>query len=98
MAPIWLPQSPRLSVPRRCRSSAFARLANRKRGSMKAKHAPGYVPNPHYSQEDWNEVSDNPEWTKEDFAKARPFAEVFPEMAAALTRRRGERGPQKTPT
>ncbi len=38
---------------------------------------------------------DNPEWTAEDFAAARPFAEVFPDTAAAL--RRG-RGPQKTPT
>jgi uncharacterized protein (DUF4415 family) len=65
---------------------------------MKAKRAPGYTPNPHYSQEDWDEVSDNPEWTKEDFAKAKPFAEVFPEMAASLARARGERGPQKAPT
>ena len=62
---------------------------------MTAKHSPGYVPNPHYTQEDWDEVSDNPEWTKEDFEKARPFAEVFPELAEKM--RRG-RGPQKTPT
>lgn len=40
-------------------------------------------------------VDDNPEWTKEDFAKAKPFAEVFPELAATI--RRG-RGPSKTPT
>ncbi|HEX7741177.1 MAG TPA: BrnA antitoxin family protein, partial [Sphingobium sp.] len=40
-------------------------------------------------------VDDNPEWTKEDFAKAKPFAEVFPELAASI--RRG-RGPSKTPT
>lgn len=62
---------------------------------MTAKYAPGYVPNPYYTQEDWDEVSDNPEWTKEDFAQARPFAEVFPELAEKM--RRG-RGPQKTPT
>jgi uncharacterized protein (DUF4415 family) len=62
---------------------------------MSRKNAPGYVPNPDYTQEDWNEVSDNPEWTAEDFAKARPFAEVFPEMAAAIKRGRGK---QKTPT
>jgi len=62
---------------------------------MSGKDAPGYVPNPKYSQEDWNEVSDNPEWKAEDFAKARPFAEVFPEMAAALKRARGK---QKAPT
>jgi len=62
---------------------------------MKAKHAPGYIPNPDYTQEDWDEVSDNPEWTEEDFAKARSFAEVFTEIAEKI--RRG-RGPQKAPT
>ncbi|GJD94805.1 BrnA antitoxin family protein [Methylobacterium iners] len=59
-----------------------------------AKHAPGYVPNAAYSQEDWDEVSDNPEWTEEDFRKARPFAEAFPALAEALRR---ARGPQKSP-
>jgi uncharacterized protein (DUF4415 family) len=39
-------------------------------------------------------VSDNPEWTAEDFAKAKPFSEVFPEIAKTITRR----GPQKEPT
>lgn len=29
---------------------------------------------------------DNPEWTAEDFAKAKPFAEVFPELAASMAR------------
>jgi uncharacterized protein (DUF4415 family) len=52
----------------------------------KAPHAPGYVPNPHYSQEDWDDVSDNPEWTEEDFANAKPFAEAMPELAAALAK------------
>jgi hypothetical protein len=28
------------------------------------------------------EDPDNPEWTAEDFARAKPFAEVFPELAA----------------
>ena len=37
---------------------------------------------------------DNPEWTAEDFKRAKPFAEVFPEFAES---RRG-RGPQKEPT
>jgi uncharacterized protein (DUF4415 family) len=36
-------------------------------------------------------VSDNPEWTKGDFAKAKPFDEVFPTM------RKG-RGPNRAPT
>jgi uncharacterized protein (DUF4415 family) len=48
-----------------------------------------------YSARDLREVSDNPKWTKEDFAKAKPFAEVFPELAASI--RRG-RGPNKAPT
>ena len=27
---------------------------------------------------------DNPQWTAEDFAKAKPFAEVFPELAKSI--------------
>jgi uncharacterized protein (DUF4415 family) len=42
-----------------------------------------------YSKEDWDEVSDNPEWTEEDFKRARPFAEVFPELAESIRRSRG---------
>jgi hypothetical protein len=37
------------------------------------------------------EVSDNPEWTKEDFATTKPFAEVFPELAASIRKGRGPR-------
>jgi uncharacterized protein (DUF4415 family) len=48
-----------------------------------------------YSARDLREVSDNPELTKKDFAKAKPFAEVFPALAASI--RRG-RGPNKAPT
>ena len=33
-----------------------------------------------YSQADLDAVSDNPEWTAEDIAKARPFSDVFPHM------------------
>lgn len=44
-----------------------------------------------YTTSDMRAVSDNPEWTKEDFAKAKPFGEVFPKP------RKG-RGPKKTPT
>ncbi len=32
---------------------------------------------------------DNPEWTAEEFASARPFREVFPELAASIDRARG---------
>ncbi len=44
---------------------------------------------------------DNPEWTEDDFRRARPAAEVLPsELLAgliALKKRHGERGPQKSP-
>ena len=48
-----------------------------------------------FSARDLREVSDNPEWTKKDFAKAKPFAEALPELAASI--RKG-RGPNKAPT
>jgi uncharacterized protein (DUF4415 family) len=47
---------------------------------------------------------DNPEWTDADFDRARPAAEVLPELLgtevaeAALRRGRGQRGVQKMPT
>jgi uncharacterized protein (DUF4415 family) len=47
-----------------------------------------FEPGRGYSREDWDAVSDNPEWTEEDFALARPFAEVFPELAASIRRGR----------
>ena len=59
------------------------------------KPASGYVPNPSYTQEDWDEVSDNPPLTEADFAQARPFKEAMPEAYAALKRARGA---QKAPT
>jgi uncharacterized protein (DUF4415 family) len=48
-----------------------------------------------YSRKDLRDVSDNPELTKADFARAAPFAEVFPDLAASI--RKG-RGPNKAPT
>jgi uncharacterized protein (DUF4415 family) len=43
---------------------------------------------------------ENPEWTEEDFARARPAREVLPPaLYDALTNKlRGQRGPQKAPT
>jgi uncharacterized protein (DUF4415 family) len=38
---------------------------------------------------------DNPEWTTEDFARARPAIEVVPKLVAEYLRRRGK---QKHPT
>ena len=42
-----------------------------------------------YSRQDWDDVSDSPEWTEEDFKNARPFAEVFPDLAESIRRARG---------
>jgi uncharacterized protein (DUF4415 family) len=42
---------------------------------------------------------ENPEWTDEDFARAKPAREILPpELYKALTKRRpGQRGPAKKP-
>jgi hypothetical protein len=37
---------------------------------------------------------DNPEWTAQDFRRAKPFVQAFP----ALAENRRGRGPQKQPT
>jgi Uncharacterized protein conserved in bacteria len=42
-----------------------------------------------YTRADWDAVSDNPEWTEEDFRRARPFAEVYPDLAESIRRARG---------
>jgi uncharacterized protein (DUF4415 family) len=42
-----------------------------------------------FPREVWEEVSDNPELTAEDFKLAKPFREVFPELAAEIERSRG---------
>jgi uncharacterized protein (DUF4415 family) len=47
-----------------------------------------------YSARDLREVSDSPELTKADLAKAKPFADVFPDLATSI--RRG-RGPGRSP-
>lgn len=57
-------------------------------------HVPGYVPNPNYSQEDWDDVH-SPEATDEQLAQMRPAIEVMPELVEAMRKRRG---PNKTPT
>jgi hypothetical protein len=33
-----------------------------------------------YTANDMHVVSDNPEWTEADFAKAKPFKKVFPDL------------------
>jgi hypothetical protein len=51
-----------------------------------------FKPGNGYTKEDWDAVADNPEFTAEDFARANPFAEVFPELAASI---RKSGGPNK---
>ena len=54
------------------------------------KSAPGYPPNPRYTQEDWDEVSDSPDLTDDELARMRPGTEgMSPAMAAAFTKRGG---------
>lgn len=48
-----------------------------------------FEPGHGFTKEDWDEVADNPEWTDEDLKAARPFAEVFPDLAESLRRSRG---------
>lgn len=38
------------------------------------------------------EDPDNPEWTEEDFRRARPFREALPGLAAAMDRVKAKRG------
>jgi uncharacterized protein (DUF4415 family) len=47
-----------------------------------------------YSKKDWDDVQ-SPELTAEAIAKAKPFAEALPELAASI--RKG-RGPNRAPT
>jgi hypothetical protein len=37
-------------------------------------------------------VSENPEWTRKDFAKAKRFDEVFPALARTIRRRGKQKG------
>lgn len=52
--------------------------------SKKAEFQPGRG----YSKDDWETVSDSPEATDDQLAEAKPFAEVFPELAEAMRRGR----------
>lgn len=40
-----------------------------------------FQPGRGYSKEDWDAVSDNPPLTEEEMKQARPFKEVFPDIA-----------------
>lgn len=54
------------------------------------RRAPGYVPNPNFTQEDWNAVCDSPELTDEELRRLRPAREVLPpSLFEGLAKRRG---------
>jgi uncharacterized protein (DUF4415 family) len=53
-----------------------------------------FKPGHGYTKKDWDDVR-SPELTAEEMAKAKPFAKVFPDLAASI--RKG-RGPNKAPT
>ena len=40
---------------------------------------------------------ENPEWTEEEFARAKPFKEGFPEYYAAWKKNKGGRPPVESP-
>lgn len=42
------------------------------------------TPRKGYTSADMAAVSDTPEWTEEDFANAKPFAEMFPDLARKI--------------
>lgn len=52
-----------------------------------------FTPGRGYTKEDWDAV-DSPEMTAGELRQLRPFAEVFPDLAASIKR---TRGPQRKP-
>jgi len=58
------------------------------------KRQKSFKPGQGYTRQDWDDVQSS-ELTAEQIAKAKPFAEALPELAASI--RRG-RGPNKAPT
>jgi uncharacterized protein (DUF4415 family) len=43
------------------------------------------------------DYDENPEWTEENFVRARPFKEVFPEQYASWKKSKGGRPPVESP-
>ena len=48
-----------------------------------------------FKASDMRAVSDNPEWTKDDFARARHLDEVLPALAGTIRRRGKQKAPVK---
>lgn len=42
-----------------------------------------------FTKGDWEAVGDNPEWSEAGFKQAKPFAELFPDIAEGLRKGRG---------
>lgn len=55
-----------------------------------------FTPGRGYTKEDWDAV-DSPPSTDEELAQARPFAEVFPELAESIRKNLGGRPPLDAP-
>lgn len=55
-----------------------------------------FIPGQGFSREDWDAV-DSPVLTDEQIARARPFAEVFPEAAEEIRRNLGGRPKSEKP-
>jgi hypothetical protein len=54
-----------------------------------------FKPGQGYTKEDWDAVQ-SPELTDRQMAKAKPFAEVFPDLAASIRRERNlKKAPDK---
>ena len=51
-----------------------------------------------YTAADLSAVSDNPEWTADDFAKSVPFDMAFPDLAATIRGRGNQMAPTKIST
>lgn len=54
----------------------------------------GFQPGRGYSKADWDTVSDTPPLSAAEIAGARPFGDIFPDLAESARRMRG---PQKAP-
>lgn len=48
-----------------------------------------FTPGRGYTRKDWDAVSDNPEVTRAQIAKGKPFAEAFPDLMESIKRSRG---------
>lgn len=57
----------------------------------KPEQVAGYVPNETYTQQDWDEVSDNPELTDAEIADLKPGHEGLPPAVFAALVNRGGR-------